>query len=173
MRTARLKPRAGRRVAFARLDPEGDVDACKGSFVDAFSLWAPRHGGGGRAPTTVRLSQPYFESLLSRAVPLNESAMWCLSHNAMAMDIYAWLAQRLHRIDPEKGEVLVPWRHLHEQFGGAYGRLRKFREVFGRTLAQVKAVYPQAKLAVDDGGMTLRHSRPPVARKRFLITTSR
>ena len=85
-------------------------------------------------------------------MPLNESAVWCLSHNAMAMDIYAWLAQRLHRIDPEKGEVLVPWPRLHEQFGAGYGVLRKFRQVFMPTLAQVKAVYPQARLSVDRRG---------------------
>ena len=142
----------------------------KGTFVERFSLWVPRNGRGGeRSPTTARLSRPYFESLLSRAVPLNESAIWCLSHNAMAMDIYAWLAQRLHRIDPEKGDVLVPWPRLHDQFGAGYRDLSKFRQVFKPTIAQVHAVYPQAKFGLGSGGMTLRHSRPPVARKRFVV----
>jgi hypothetical protein len=143
----------------------------KGAFVERFSLWAPDGGGGERSPTTVQLSRPYFESLLSRAVPLNESAVWCLSHNAMAMDIYAWLAQRLHRIDPDKGDVLVPWPQLHAQFGCAYARLRKFREVLVPTLAQVQQYYPQAKITLDRRGMALRHSRPPVAKRRFVITT--
>jgi len=144
----------------------------KGTFVERFELWAPPDGTArDRSPTTVYLSRTYFESLLSRAVPLNESAVWCLSHNAMAMDIYAWLAQRLHRIDPDKGAVLVPWPRLHEQFGSAYARLRKFREVLGPTLAQVSALYPQAKVGLDRCGMTLRHSRPPVAKKRFLLAT--
>ena len=158
---------------FRVLMRKGDeAHVLKGTFVERFSLWAPRDGSGAdRTPTTVQLSQPYFESLLSRAVPLNESAVWCLSHNAMAMDIYAWLAQRLHRIDPEKGEVLVPWPRLHEQFGSAYARLRKFREVLGPTLAQVKAVYPQAKYSLDRRGMMLRHSRSPVAKRRFVITS--
>jgi hypothetical protein len=142
----------------------------KGAFVERFSLWAPDGGGGERSPTTVQLSRPYFESLLSRAVPLNESAVWCLSHNAMAMDIYAWLAQRLHRIDPDKGDVLVPWPRLHEQFGAGYGALRKFRQVFVPTLAQVVALYPQARISADRYGAHLRHSRPPVAKRRMLVT---
>ncbi|HXQ29462.1 MAG TPA: replication protein RepA [Gemmatimonadales bacterium] len=149
-----------------------DAHVLKGTFIERFSLWAPRDSTArDRSPTKVYLSRPYFESLLSRAVPLNESAVWCLSHNALAMDIYAWLAQRLHRIDPDKGEVLVPWPRLHEQFGSAYTRLRKFREVLGPTLAQVSALYPQAKVGLDRRGMTLRHSRPPVAKKRFLLAT--
>ena len=157
---------------FRVLMRQGDeAHVLKGAFVERFSLWAPRDGGGGeRTPTTVQLSRPYFESLLSRAVPLNESAVWCLSHNAMAMDIYAWLAQRLHRIDPEKGEVLVPWPRLHEQFGAGYGVLRKFRQVFLPTLAQVSALYPQARVSVDRRGAHLRHSRPPVAKSRLLAT---
>jgi hypothetical protein len=144
----------------------------KGTFVERFELWAPSDGTArDRSPTTVYLSRTYFESLLSRAVPLNESAVWCLSHNAMAMDIYAWLAQRLHRVDPEKGEVLVPWPHLHEQFGTGYRELWKFRQVLRPTLAQVTAMYPQAKVSLDRRGMALHHSRPPVAKKRLLITT--
>lgn len=157
---------------FRVLMRKGDeAHVLKGTFVERFSLWAPRDGSGrDRSPTTVQLSQPYFESLLSRAVPLNESAVWCLSHNAMAMDIYAWLAQRLHRIDPEKGEVLVPWPRLQEQFGSGYGVLRKFRQVFLPTLAQVTVLYPQARLSVDRQGAHLRNSRPPVAKSRLLMT---
>ena len=146
-----------------------EAQVLKGAFVEGFSLWAPR-GGGDRTPTTVRLSPSYFESLMTRAVPLNESAVWCLAHNAMAMDIYAWLAQRLHRIDPDKGEVLVPWPRLREQFGAGYARLRKFREVFLSTLGQLRSVYPEAKLSANDRGMILKHSRPPVARRRFVVT---
>jgi hypothetical protein len=149
-----------------------DAHVLKGTFVERFELWAPPDGTArDRSPTKVYLSRPYFESLLSRAVPLNESAVWCLSHNAMAMDIYAWLAQRLHRIDPEKGEVLVPWPRLHEQFGTGYRELWKFRQVFKPTLTQVTTMYPQAKVSLDSRGMALHHSRPPVAKKRLLITT--
>jgi hypothetical protein len=156
---------------FRVLMRKGDeAHVLKGTFVERFSLWAPRDGrGGDRAPTTVQLSQPYFESLLHRAVPLNESAVWCLSHNAMAMDIYAWLAQRLHRIDPEKGDVLVPWPRLREQFGAGYRELWKFRQVFKPTLAQVHAVYREARFDVDGRGITLRCSRPPLARRLVTV----
>ena len=37
----RMKPRAGRRVAFTAIDPKGDLDPCKGTLVDAMATITP------------------------------------------------------------------------------------------------------------------------------------
>lgn len=141
----------------------------KGSIVEGFELWTPKDDRQRTLwPTKVQFSQRYFESLMRHAVPLNESAVMLLSHNAMALDIYTWLAQRLHRIDAEKGGVLVPWTGLKDHFGDGYGRMDNFKRVFRLTLGQVKVVYPQAKFTLDDRGMELRHSRPPVGKRQLL-----
>jgi hypothetical protein len=141
----------------------------KGSIVEGFELWTPRDDRQRILwPTKVQFSQRYFESLMKHAVPLNESAVMLLAHNAMALDIYTWLAQRLHRVDAEKGGVLVPWTGLKDHFGDGYGRMDNFKRVFRFTLGQVKVVYPQAKFSLDDRGMELRHSRPPVAKRPLL-----
>ena len=50
----------------------------------------------------VRLSQDYFESLQKHAVSLDERAVTALAHSAMGLDVYTWLAQRVHRVPPEK-----------------------------------------------------------------------
>ena len=39
----------------------------------------------------------------------------------MGLDIYTWLAQRLHRVNPSKPQF-IPWPRLHEQFGQNYAR---------------------------------------------------
>jgi len=49
-------------------------------------------------PSVIRLSHEYFTSLQNHAVPLDEQALGGLAHSAMALDTYAWLAQRLHRV---------------------------------------------------------------------------
>jgi len=49
-------------------------------------------------PATLHLSQDYFDSLQNHAVPLDERALASLANSAMALDVYAWFAQRLHRI---------------------------------------------------------------------------
>lgn len=145
----------------------------KGSVIEGFELWTPRDSKQRVLwPSTVQFSGRYFESLMKHAVPLNEAAVARLSHNAMALDLYTWLAQRLHRVDAEKGGVLVPWTGLKEHFGHGYDRLRNFRRVFLHTLRQVKVVYPDSKFDVDERGMILKHSRPPVGKRLLPMNRS-
>ena len=144
---------------------EGRSVTLKGSVIEGFELWTARDPRQRVLwPTTVQFSERYFESLMKHAVPLNETAVARLSHSAMGLDIYTWLAQRLHRVEEGKG-AFVAWSSLKEQFGHGYGRMDNFKRVYRTTLRQVKLVYPEAKFELTGQGMTLKHSRPPVARK--------
>jgi hypothetical protein len=120
-------------------------------------------------PCTVVLSSDYFESLQRHAVPLNESAIAALSHSAMALDIYAWLAQRLHRI-PAGKPASVPWTCLQGQFGWDYTRIRAFRVDFKTALAQVLTQYQAARLSVTEKGLSLWNSQPPVKNRLLIIS---
>ncbi|MBV9498277.1 MAG: hypothetical protein JO138_02780 [Acidobacteriaceae bacterium] len=86
-------------------------------------------------PSTIQLSSEYFASLQRHAVPLNESDLAALAHTAMGLDIYCWLAQRLHRINPHRPQF-ISWVALEEQFGAEYDRMVDFRRYFKRTLRQ-------------------------------------
>ncbi len=132
-------------------------------FVSAFDLWFPKQADQRVLwPSTVRLSEEYFQSLGRHAVPLDHRAVAALASSAMALDMYVWLAQRLHRVPPGKPQF-VAWATLHEQFGQGFARVRDFRRRFLRTLPQVVSAYPVARLAAGDRGLTLIHSPPPVA----------
>jgi hypothetical protein len=63
----------------------------------------------------------------------------------MALDIYAWMVQRLHRVDPQKPQF-VSWQNLKEQFGNGYGEMWKFKQVFRKTLQTARLQYPKANL---------------------------
>jgi hypothetical protein len=142
-------------------------------IVSAFDLWFPKdHRQRVLWPSTVRLSLDYFQSLRAHAVPLDERAVAVLSHSAMALDIYAWLAQRLHRI-PKPHRQLVPWTALKDQFGQDFARARKFREKFMVALRQVHAVYPAAKIDVLPRGLLLHTSPPPVAKTGVVVQLPR
>jgi hypothetical protein len=112
-------------------------------------------------PTSIVFSRDYFESLINNAVPLDERALAALSDSAMALDVYAWLSQRLHRIDPGEGYLLY-WPVLQRQFGQGFARLRKFKERFLTVLRHVQQVYPAAKVEPTPRGLIMRHSTPPV-----------
>ena len=141
---------------------DGQAVTINTGIVSAFSLWLPKDDRQRVLwPSKVRLSLDYFDSLTRHAVPLHDKALMALSGNAMGLDVYCWLAQRLHRIEWGK-RVFIPWPALQAQFGGHYERIRKFREVFTQTLKLVHSQYRAAAIDLDGKGMTLRHSPPPV-----------
>jgi hypothetical protein len=139
-------------------------------IVSGFDLWFPKNDRQRVLwPSTVCLSLDYFASLQRHAVPLDERAIASLSHNAMALDVYCWLAQRLHRIDPSK-PAFIGWAALRDQFGWHYSTVRKFRQVFRQTLELVCSQYGAARIEFDGCGLTLRHSQPPVKGRMVLVT---
>ena len=136
--------------------------------VGAFDLWFSKDDTQRVLwPSTLKLSLDYYDSLTRFAVPLDERAVSALAHSAVALDIYCWLAQRLHQVPPGRAQ-LVPWDSLKEQFGQGYAEVRQFRAFFLRLLPEVKAVYPEATLVTSGKGMELWHSEPPV-RKRLVV----
>lgn len=148
---------------------EGHAVTIKGSVIEGLDLWVSKDERQRVLwPSSVQFSSRYFESLLSHAVPLSEDAIARLSHSAMALDVYTWLAQRLHRVEPAM-PAFVPWTSLKEQFGQGYASVREFRRVFLRTLKQVKSVYREAGFAVNEKGMRLFNSPPPVSRRLVQI----
>ena len=154
------------RLGFIR---DGRALTVNSQIVTAFDLWFPKdHRQRVLWPSTVRLSLDYFESLKAHAVPLDERALAALSHSAMALDLYAWLAQRLCRI-PKPHRQFIAWPMVKDQFGPDYQALRKFRQVFMQALRQVCAVYPAAKIDVNGQGLFLYTSPPPVVKTGVVV----
>ena len=109
---------------------------------------------------TARLSEGFYDQLTRHSVPLEESAIRAINNNSMALDIYAWLAYRLHVLDKP---LPVSWVALKGQFGNGFGRINNFRSKFTKSLALATAVYPAAKVEATERGLTLHPSKPPVA----------
>ncbi len=144
---------------------EGRAVQVQTQFVSSFDLWFPRQADQRVLwPSTVRLSAEYYQSLGKHAVPLDHRAVAALASSSIALDIYAWLAQRLHRVPTGKPQFIA-WDLMYEQFGQGFVRIRDFRRNFLKTLHQVASAYPAARLSADDNGLTLSHSPPPVPQR--------
>ena len=142
---------------------EGRAAQVNSALVSGLDLWAPRDPNQRVLwPSTVRLSDDYFASIQHHAVPLARPAIRALAHSALALDVYCWLAQRLHRVASGKPQ-LVSWGGLHDQFGHGYARERDFRRQLREVLRTVLTVYPGARVEDEDTGLQLHHSRPPIA----------
>jgi hypothetical protein len=158
------------RMGIAYEDHAVQVDA---KVVGAFDLWFNKDANQRVLwPSTLRLSLDYYESLTNFAVPLDERAISALSFSAVALDIYCWLAQRLHRIPQGKAQF-IHWPGLQEQFGQGYAELRNFRPFFLRMLKQVKAAYPEAKIDADKKGLYLWQSPPPIKKRLVSLPSTK
>jgi len=139
-------------------------------IIKTINLWFPKDDKQKVLwDSYVDLSGDYFESLQAHAVPLDIRAMASLSNNAMALDIYAWLAQRLHRIKQGKGQFIA-WKVLKDQFGHNYANMRKFKQVYRDTLNKVIVQYPEARHSiseVENKGLILNNASPPIPKKHF------
>jgi hypothetical protein len=53
-------------------------------------------------PGVMRLSDGYHKELMEHGVPLDYRALHALKGSALVLDVYTWLAHRLHRIEGKR-----------------------------------------------------------------------
>jgi hypothetical protein len=111
---------------------------------------------------TVHLSEGFYQAITKRPVPIIESALRLLADTCMPLDLYLWLAYRLHALEKP---TTISWTALHRQFGANTKLLKHFRPRALRDLRLALAVYPEARVNVIDTGIVLYPSPPPVAPK--------
>jgi len=107
----------------------------------------------------VTLSRTFFEALKRHPVPIWEPAIRLLAGTSMGIDIYTWLAYRLHALS---GNTPVSRAALFSQFGGGYAKIFHFWAEFRRALDMALAVYEDARVSLTDDGVILHPSRPPI-----------
>jgi hypothetical protein len=108
----------------------------------------------------VVLDEVFYEALRKHPVPLREAALRELSDRSASLDLYIWLAYRLHTLNRA---TPVRWAALREQFGAAYAESHTFKRDFRKALAPAVAAYPEARVDIADDGVILHPSPPPVA----------
>ncbi len=147
----------------------GKVGQIDSKPVSRFEAWlSDEDGQRGLWPGELELSQSFFESLMSHAVPLDGEAIGKLQHSALALDVYSWLAHRLYRVESNAGQVLS-WAALKGQFGQEFHETKEFRRTFLEALSKAHEVYRDARLEVVRGGLKLLPSPPPCRRERSVV----
>lgn len=133
---------------------KGGVHFSTGASGNQGALWEDR----------VQLSEAFFRELKDHPVPIWEPALRHIQNNSASIDIYIWLAYRLHSLTKA---TTITWPAVFEQFGAGYSRLRDFRKRFIEALQLSLAVYPDARVDLDELGLTLHPSPPPVAERKM------
>ena len=107
----------------------------------------------------VRLDNGFWKSLQSHPVPVREEAIRAIGPRSMAIDVYIWLAYRLHSLTKT---TPVSWPAVHAQFGAGFKAIRQMKPVFTDALTLAMAVYPEARVDIEADGLALHPSAPAV-----------
>lgn len=116
---------------------------------DQPSLWQDR----------VRLDPSFWQSLRDHPVPVREEAIRAIGTRSLAIDVYIWLAYRLHALTKS---TPVSWTAVHAQFGAGFRLIRQIKPTFMEGLNLALAVYPEACVDMDKQGLVLHPSPPAV-----------
>jgi hypothetical protein len=163
-RTYQLVAEQARRISHCRLtffvDNPGVKISENGAFVAGRismacgydqqpSLWQEK----------VRLDEGFLKSLREHPVPVREEAISAIGTRSLPIDIYIWLAYRLHILTRP---TPISWLSLHSQFGSGFKRVRQFKPTMTDALSMALAVYPEAEVSVGQDGLTLFPSPPAI-----------
>lgn len=165
-RTYQLVTEQARRISACRLTffterQNGVESRHNGAFVqDAISfasaindqqpsLWQDR----------VRLDPGFWRSLREHPVPVREEAIKAIGTRSLAIDVYIWLAYRLHSLSKP---TPVSWAAVHGQFGAGFRLVRQIKPTFMDALRLALAVYPEARVEAEKDVLILHPSPPAV-----------
>lgn len=131
--------------------------------VDGLTLWAddPLHTWRD----ALHLSPGFLAELREHRVPLYAGAVAHLRGSSLALDLYAWLAHRLHMLRPLR-HTDIRWSLLRAQLGADFSRDADLAAKIRVILPDVLAVYPYARVEPVAHGLRLYHSPPPVPKDR-------
>jgi hypothetical protein len=162
-----------RALAACRMSLGVGLETLDAKPIKRFSAWA-NQSTNQRAlwPGVIELTPEFYASLADSAVPLDARALGALKHSALALDVYSWLAHRLHRIRSQTG-IKLSWANLRVQFGQEYRDSKDFKREMAKVLRAVVAVYPDARIEQVIGGLVLMPSRPPVPKTLVQIGVRR
>lgn len=103
--------------------------------------------GSGKWCKELKITHDFYESLVvnKNSVPLDSRALIALKESALALDVYCFLVERLHRIPTNAARpVTLYWKNLRDQFGQEYsatsGGNKSFKDNFIHALRKVLLV---------------------------------
>lgn len=116
-------------------------------FADSWALWwSPKDGPNEMLwPSTITLSEKYFQSIKSAPIPIDRRALGALrvhGGGGLPIDMYTWLA---HRMSYLRSSTLVPWNLLMVQFGSQYKLERNFKKGPPGRVGQGQAGLPEGE----------------------------
>ena len=129
--------------------------------------WNPKHPDQtGLWESKVRLSEAFFNEIVSHPVPLDLTTLKALKRSPLGLDLYLWLVYRTFAL---RAPLRLSWRLLYSQFGSDPAKasdkrtVDAFRTKCLRELKKIKLAWPELNYATAKGVLILLPSVPHIS----------
>ena len=129
--------------------------------------WNPkRPDQAGLWESKVRLSEAFFNEIVSHPVPLDMNTLKALKRSPLGLDLYLWLTYRIFALTaPQR----LSWRQIYRQFGAHAAKasdnstVQAFRYKVIRELKKIKLAWPGLNYTTPPGVLVLYPSIPHIS----------
>ena len=126
--------------------------------------WNPKQSDQtGLWESKVRLSEAFFNEIVSHPVPLDLTTLKALKRSPLGLDLYLWLTYRIFALTtPQR----LTWKQVYRQFGAHPDKasdrftVHAFRYKVLRELKKIKLAWPGLNYATPPGLLILHPSVP-------------
>ena len=114
----------------------------------------------------VRLSESFFNEIVSHPVPLDLTTLKALKRSPLGLDLYLWL---VYRTFPLRAPLRITWRQVYRQFGAHPDKasdkrtVDNFRTKCLRELKKIKLAWPGLNYTAPPGLLILLPSVPHIS----------
>ena len=114
----------------------------------------------------VRLSESFFNEIVSHPVPLDLTTLKALKRSPLGLDLYLWL---VYRTFPLHTAQKITWKQVYRQFGAnpaqAHDKetIQNFRRNVLRELKKIKLAWPDLNYTTAPGMLILLPSVPHIS----------
>ena len=148
---------------------DAQIDVTASSFIADHSVfwWNERKPGESSVwNSKVRLSESFFNEIVSHPVPLDLTTLKALKRSPLGLDLYLWLVYRTFTL---RSPQHLTWPHLYRQFGTAPAKandkntVQSFRSKVLRELKKIKLAWPDLNYITARGVLILLPSVPHIS----------
>ena len=146
-------------------DRETSATALVAELTDFW--WNPKQSDQtGLWESKVRLSEAFFNEIVSHPVPLDLTTLKALKRSPLGLDLYLWAVYRTFSL---RAPLRLTWRLLYSQFGSDPDKasdkrtVDAFRTKCLRELKKIKLAWPELNYTTATGILILLPSVPTIA----------
>ena len=129
--------------------------------------WNPKHPDQtGLWESKVRLSESFFNEIVSHPVPLDLTTLKALKRSSLGLDLYLWLVYRIFTL---RAPQRLTWKQVYRQFGAHPAKasdnqtVQNFRLKVLRELKKIKLAWPDLNYSTARGVLILLPSVPHIS----------